>query len=132
MGKKSGRPLKMTEDVINKLEYALSIGCTITEACLYADISVQTFYNYLDRHPSYKDRVDKLRDSAVLKARKTVVDSIESGDEVTAKWYLEKKRRDEFGNKTEVLVESTNTLSIESRSEALSAFLSRFNTSGGE
>jgi len=41
---KGGRPTKMTPEVIAKLEYAFAISCTDQQACIYAEISVDTLY----------------------------------------------------------------------------------------
>jgi hypothetical protein len=44
-GKDIGRPVEFTADVVKKLEEAFSIDATVEEACFYANISRQTYYN---------------------------------------------------------------------------------------
>lgn len=46
--KEPGRPSKVTWDVIVKLADSLQHNSTITEACRYAGISRQTYYNHLN------------------------------------------------------------------------------------
>lgn len=97
----AGRPTIMTLDVVNKLEQAFSMGCTDLEACLYADISKQTLYNYQEKHPEFVDRKEMLKQKLVLKARTVIAEALNKKDENTAKWYLERRRKDEFSVKSE-------------------------------
>lgn len=95
-----GRPTKMTPETVTKLEQAFAIDCSVEEACSYADISRNTFYEWLKRNPEYQDRIDELRQMPLLKARQTVVNSLT--DPNHAFRYLEKKRRKEFGNNLDI------------------------------
>lgn len=124
--KKRGRPPAMTPDTLNKIEHAAGLGCSVNEICLYSGISTTTYYKYMSSHTDYKDYINALRDKPVLLARQNIIDSIRSGDPVTAKWYLERRRADEFGSRSEISIDHAGALSIQDRSEALSAFLSRF------
>lgn len=103
MAKKSlvGRPPVIDKDVLNKLEISYSMGCSDLEACLYANISKQTLYNYQEKHPEFKARKEMLKEKLVLKARTVIADALNNKDENTAKWYLERKRKDEFSTKIE-------------------------------
>jgi hypothetical protein len=98
---KVGRPTVMTPEVVNKLEQAFSLGCSDLEACLYADISKQSLYDYQAKYPEFADRKAMLKQKLVLKARTVVANSLNNNDENTAKWYLERKRKDEFSTKIE-------------------------------
>lgn len=124
--KKKGRPAAMTDKVLAKIEYAAATGCTVEEIALYSGVSVSCIYDYFKKHPHYKEYIDLLKNTPTLKARETVLKSIEAGDPVTAKWYLERRAPSEFTVKHDITVQSDNVLSIDERSEALSAFLSRF------
>jgi predicted GIY-YIG superfamily endonuclease len=101
-----GRPTKMTENTIGKLDEAFCWGCTDTEACLYADIHPDTLYEYIKKHPEYSDRKEALKENPVMLARASVVKSIKSEEnpELALK-YLERKKKDEFGVKQTVEVE---------------------------
>ena len=123
---KKGRPSVFTPDTIQKLEYAYSIGCTDTESALYANISLSALYNYISNNPDFKESRDMLKRKPVLLAKKTVYDSMEDGDTVTAKWLLEHKASDEYNTRSEVAVTGDGVLSIEERSEALGDFLKQF------
>ena len=92
-----GRPTVVTPEVISKLEKAFAMGSSVTEACFYADISRQVYYQYINSHPELKDRVKRLQSNPVLRARNVIMTALSEGDVAIAKWYLERKRRIEFG-----------------------------------
>lgn len=98
----AGRPTIMTPDIVNKLEQAFSMGCSDLEACLYAGISKQTLYNYQAKNPQFVDRKEQLKKQLVLKARTVIADALNRKDENTAKWYLERKAKNEFSTRQEV------------------------------
>ena len=108
---KVGRPTLMTPDTVKKLEEAFSLGCSDLEACLYADISKQTLYNYQEKNPAFIDRKEMLKDKLVLKARSNIAKSLSAGDNETSKWYLERKKKAEFSTKQEV--ENSGSIAIQ-------------------
>lgn len=91
-----GRPTVLTQDAIQKLEQAFSIGATDIEACFYAGIGRSTLYAYQKDHPEFLDRKEMLKERQVLKARSVIDKALQEGDKNIAKWYLERKRKDEF------------------------------------
>jgi hypothetical protein len=91
-----GRPTVLTKEVVQKLEHAFSIGATDIEACFYAGISRGTLYNYQKENPDFLDRKEMLKERQVFKARMVIVQALQDGDKNMAKWYLERKRKDEF------------------------------------
>lgn len=96
-----GRPTIMTEERVSKLEQAFSMGCSDLEACLFADISKQTLYDYQEKHPEFVDRKAMLKQKMIFKARSIIAESLNNKDENTAKWLLERKLKDEFSTKVE-------------------------------
>lgn len=91
-----GRPTVLTPEVVQKLEHAFSIGATDIEACFYAGISRGTLYNYQKENPDFLDRKEMLKERQVFKARMVIVQALQDGDKNMAKWYLERKRKEEF------------------------------------
>lgn len=86
-----GRPTKMTAETVQKLEEAFLLGCTDEEACLAADISKQTLYNYQDANPEFIDRKEALKSNPVYRARKVILDALTDGDVITANKVIERK-----------------------------------------
>lgn len=96
------RPTIMTPETIQELEKAFIMGCSDIEACLLAKISKTTLYNYQEVNPEFVDRKEALKNHPTLQARKSVYDKLEEGDVNTAKWYLERKKKDEFSTSTDL------------------------------
>lgn len=98
----AGRPTKITEAVLKKLEIAFALGCTDEEACFDAGISHQTLYNYQHKHPEFIDRKQGLKNRPITIARKSVINNMKK-DGKLALQYLERKKKDEFApmSKTE-------------------------------
>lgn len=92
MGSEMARPTVMTDDVLRKLEEAFLMGCTDIEACLFAGIGERTLYDYCDANPEFSQRKAMLKTNPAIKARKLIMDAIESkqADLKTAQWMVEK------------------------------------------
>jgi hypothetical protein len=95
-----GRPTVMTPEVVSKLEHAFALGCSDLEACLYADISKQTLYDYQKLKPEFVDRKEKLKETPILKARTSVVGELANDPDLALR-FLERRKKDEFSTKTE-------------------------------
>lgn len=87
----AGRPTKLTPHRVKKLEEAFLMGCTDLEACLFADISKQTLYNYCEKNPEFFDRKEMLKSNPVMKARSVVLKAIEKSDLGAAQELLKRK-----------------------------------------
>lgn len=94
-----GRPSKLTPECVMKLEEIFALDGTVEEACFFADISRNTFYEWMKEHPELSDRFEALRNNPVLLARRSVIEGL--GDPELALKYLERKRRNEFSTRTE-------------------------------
>ena len=97
---KAGRPLEMTEEKVKKLEEAFALDCSVGEALFYANISKQTYYNWIERKPELLTRFEALRNRPVLLARQEVIKWMKDNPELALK-YLERKKKNEFSLKTE-------------------------------
>ena len=96
-----GRPTKMTEETVKKLEEGFLKGLNDTEACFYANISRQTFYTYCKENPEFLDRKVELMEAVRTKAKLNLEQAIQSGDKPLSQWYLERRDKD-FKNKTDI------------------------------
>lgn len=95
---KLGRPKKLTRTLLQKMEEVFAMGGTDEESCFYAGISPQTLYNYQRENPDYLERKRLLKMRPILKARKSIYDSLDNPE--IAKWYLARKIREEFMEST--------------------------------
>lgn len=115
---KEGRPTVMTKTVLLKLEQAFAIGATDREACIYADIGESTFYEYCKENKDFAERKEAIKRKPILKAKNIIADSLKKENVDTAKWYLERKAKDEFSQKIES--DNTNTnLNVEITEDVL-------------
>lgn len=105
-----GRPTIMTPETISKLEEVFSIGGSDNEACFYAGIGKSTLYNYQQEHPEFVERKEALKERPILKARQTVVKSLDDAD--MALKYLERKKKDEFSLRTEFTGQNGGPINI--------------------
>lgn len=99
--KKNGRPTVIDEAVLQKLELAFSLDCTDEEACLFADISPATLYNYQLKNKDFLERKRALTHTPVLKARQTVIARI-GESYANAMDYLKRKKKLEFGENVDI------------------------------
>jgi transposase-like protein len=103
------RPLKLTTEVIAKMEEAAAIDATVAEICYYCDIGETTYYRWMIEYPDIKERLDQLREKPILKARQEVVKGLDN-DKNFSFQYLKSKRGDEFlEGKTKVEIEDNTT-----------------------
>jgi len=96
-----GRPTIMTPEVIDKLEEVFALGGSDAEACLWADIATDTLYKYQRENPEFIKRKESLKETPILRARRTVVNALEKDSDMAMR-YLERKRKDEFSPRTNV------------------------------
>ena len=104
----TGRPTVFTQEVLQKLDLAYSVDSTDEEACIFANISPSSLYNYQNENPEFLERKRLLKQKPILKARINVKEALEDKDIRvrldTSKWLLERKRKDEFSTKEETVV----------------------------
>lgn len=101
-----GRPTKLSEDLVLKLESILKIGGTIDQACSYAGIARETYYRWLEQHKDFRTKMEAAQYYSDIAAKNLVTKAIlEDKDVQTAKWWLEKR---EFKNQTQVAVQVNN------------------------
>lgn len=99
--KEAGRPTVMTPATVSKLENAFAQGFNITHACGIAEITRETYYEYIKKNPKFIDKVEWLRSKPYIKSVFEINKAINTGDLTTCRWYAERKGKDEFSLRTE-------------------------------
>jgi len=89
---KVGKPTVMTPEVLSNLKEAYLMGCSTSEAAAFTDISQTTLYEYLTKNPEYAEKVEAWKLSPFLKAKRTIIDSLD--DTKNAQWYLERRAKE--------------------------------------
>ena len=100
---KPGKKTVMTKEVLDKLEQAFSWGCTDVEACLWAGIVDDTLYKYQRENPGFIKRKNQLKETPTLKARQVMNIALGQKDKQAAQWWLERKRKEEFSTRSELV-----------------------------
>lgn len=102
MGKDlGGRPTEMTKEVVSKLEEQFFHGQSDEVACFRAGISRATLHRYEQKYPEFRDRKHALKSNPNAIAKDVIYEALEKGDKDMAKWYAERKMKDEFSTKQE-------------------------------
>lgn len=99
---KGGRPSERTKAVVAKLEAAFQNGMNITQACRYAKIDRVTYYRWLDADEEFSNKMDEAQEFLIVKAKQVLAELIQAGDDKTAKYWLDRKAKDEFASRTEL------------------------------
>lgn len=124
MKDKGGRPTIMTPETIKRLEEGFTMGFTDLEACLYADISKTTLYNYQEENPAFVERKTLLKENVKMIAKKNIFTEIGAGDKQLSQWYTE--RRDPDFNPKQQIDHTTKGDKIDN-SEAVRELTQRLN-----
>jgi hypothetical protein len=99
---KTGRPTTMTPETINKLKEGFAQGFSVRNACIWADISQDTYFNYCKKNPRFSEQCKTLQQKPLIKSILVINKALNEGDVSTAKWYAERKAKDEFSLRQEL------------------------------
>ena len=120
----AGRPTKITPAVVAKLERALEAGFTITKACVVSGISYDAYNERYNADAKFRQKMELAKNWATEEARQVVVSAIKDKNLGMAKWWLERKAKDEFTTQPETPLAKTSDYSNMS-DEELAEFTNR-------
>ena len=94
--KKRGRPSKLDELTVKKLEDSFKYWLTVKEACSCAGISRETFYRKFNSDSEFRDKMEYFQNFPFIFAKSKIFEAMNSKDlALAAKYALEfLKRRD--------------------------------------
>ena len=98
---KCGRPPKFSEEIIGKLLQAFAIDANVKQACAYAEIHPDTYYEWVKKHPELSDRIEVMREKLPLKAKENIARIIHGGS-IDDSWQLLGKRDKDYTEKVQV------------------------------
>lgn len=111
--KEAGRPSVLTPERTAKLEEIFKLAVTDAVACDYAELDPATFYRHVSSDPDFARKIRQAKDYGRLAAGSVVMDSIVKKHDIdSAKWWLERKHPNEFGNRP-VIAQQFNFNSLE-------------------
>lgn len=100
--KRNGRPTIMTLETVKKLKEGFAQGFSVDNACIWADISKQTYYTYCEKEAGFLDYCKTLQKKPLIKSILVINKALNEGDVSTAKWYAERKGKEEFSTRQEL------------------------------
>jgi len=109
---KTGRPTIMTPETVRKIKEAFSQGFSVDNACIWAEISKPTFYSYCDNEIGFLDYCKALKQKPLIKSILVINKALNEGDVATAKWYAERKCKEEFSLRQEITGEDGEAIKI--------------------
>jgi hypothetical protein len=104
--KETGRPTIMNDLTIAKLKEGFAQGFSVRNACIWADISQDTYFNYCKKNPNFSEQCKTLQQKPLIKSILVINKALNEGDVNTAKWYAERKAKDEFSLRNELTGEN--------------------------
>lgn len=101
--RKVGRPPKITEVILRKLEEGFLYGLTDEQACLYADVPTSTFYDFLKKNPEFAERKEILKNQPKIDAKITIAKALRPHDDPRLALEVAKNTmRDEYNTRQEL------------------------------
>lgn len=99
-----GIPVDIDKYLTNIQPY-LEVGCTLHEACLHAVTPYTTVIDYVNKDDEVRNKIERMQNVPILKARKSLLGGIETSPELALK-FLERKKKDEFSLRSETDITS--------------------------
>lgn len=93
-------PSKLTEENILELEKRFRNGATILEA-IEGIMSESTYHEHRKNNSEFAARMELAKEYITEIARGVVAKRIQKGDADISKWWLERKKKNEFSTKIE-------------------------------
>lgn len=93
----SGRKQKYQPETVARFLQAIELGATHALAAGYAGISVQTFYNWKERHPEFVQALAESEGKAALRWLAKIEQEATNGTWQAAAWKLERRYPRDYG-----------------------------------
>jgi len=88
--------------VVEVLEPFLKLGYTYTKACKIAGIPHNTVSGWLENDNELRLKFESWQNEINAQARRNIVKKIEGGDTDAARWWLERREKDDFSLRSEL------------------------------
>ena len=110
---KRGRPSRMTPEVVGKLREVFLLDYNVEEACQYAGIHKDTYYEYLKKNPEFSDEMAQAQRGLAKAAKRAVaIAIIEHKNARIALEYLKHRRPEEYRTKVEDLAPIARNITV--------------------
>ena len=113
---------KLNDDTVGKLGQAFAIGANVREACSYADIHYDTYYEWIKKNPQLSEYFEEMRQRLPLKAKTNIAEAIHNKDMSFSRWLIERKQPGEYGETLNLNHSGEITSSAEQDKETVARF----------
>jgi hypothetical protein len=115
-----GRPRADIEEYYFRVCPFLRLGCSVRQSCIQSQVPPQTFVDYLknedDEYDWLRTNVEADMNYGALLAKRNIFRKIAdpTADNIeVSKWWLSKREPDEFGDKTQIKLETDEEVESE-------------------
>jgi len=88
--------------VVEVLEPYLKLGYTYTKACKIAGIPHNTVSGWLENDNELRLKFESWQNELNVQARRIIVKKIEAGNADAARWWLERREKEDFSQRSEI------------------------------
>jgi hypothetical protein len=107
----SAMPKKIKQqDTANRILHFLALGYSLRKSCEASGVSTGFYYSLVEKDLTYKKACDNASRENLDLAMESVKEALLAKDISTAKWYLERKYKEEFSTKNELEIDNKNTV----------------------
>lgn len=94
--------------IISDLKQGFYRDYTVEQACLYAGINKDTFYDWRKACTEFAHQMDMAKNTLKIIAKDNISGQIRRGDMKTTRWWLERRLKDEFSTRNESDIDITS------------------------
>lgn len=106
-------------EVIAKLEIAFKMGTTVERACLYAEISPDSYYHYCRAYPQFSDKVTAWQENLMLVVDVGLFAKAQKGELDALKFIASRRDRKRYGDQPNATPPDEGILTPERKAEIL-------------
>ncbi len=88
--------------VVEVLEPYLRLSYSLRKACSVAGIPRTTVQTWVDTDETLRLKITAWQNEINAQARRNIVEKIQGGDTETAKWWLERREKEDFSLRSEL------------------------------
>lgn len=93
----AGRPTKLTPQLRETLLETLRGGATRTAAVAHVGTTLEALRRWMANSVEFRGAIEQAEAHAELRCSTTIVDAIVEGDTANARWWLERRRPQDWG-----------------------------------
>lgn len=127
------RPSKFSQDTADRILSALRAGNTRTASALYVGVDYSTLKRWSDRNAEFRAALDRAEAEAEVRYVAVLAKAANEGDTGAAKWWLERRRSEDWRERKELQHtgkdgESLSALSDDDLDAQIAAYQARTRT----